>query len=188
MHTTGNPDAPPTVVCIFQTLPPHLKCQLPSQLQGIHPPEPPSALNPSDEQRDTHNDTALNAAQTDIMPTSYMAPAPANGDPAQHFSDMFDACHSAYYKGEVLKLVDNFLGMHDLWVTQFNTGHSLRLDDSTKTLRQEQLDMITSVADWVDETLTASTAEGVLSTIPDANDRYTAQCNIYRAWEAKQAY
>ncbi len=117
-----------------------------------------------------------------------MAPAPANGDPAQHFSDMFDWCHYAHYKGDVLKLVDNFLGMHDLWVMLFNTGRSLRLDDETKSLRQGQLGMITSVADWVEETLTASVMEGVLRTIRGESDRYAAHCKICRALEARQAY
>jgi len=121
------------------------------------------------------------------MTTSKMAPVPANGDPAQHFSDMFDWCHYAHYKGDVLKLVHNFLGMHDLWVMLFNAGRSLRLNYGTKSLRQEQLGMITSVADWVEETLTESNVGVALRTL-DKDDRETAQGNISRALEARQAY
>ncbi len=124
-----------------------------------------------------------------------MAPAPADGDAAQHFSAMYDECSHAYTNREdwdltstVLTLVDNFLGMHDLWRTQLGVRSNLRRDDESRRLGLEQVERLAAVAEWVGETLTASAMEGVLRTIRGESDRYAAHCKICRALEARQAY
>ncbi len=124
-----------------------------------------------------------------------MAPAPADGDAAQHFSAMYDECSHAYTNREnwdltstVLTLVDNFLGMHDLWREQLGVRSNLRRDDESRRLGLEQVERLAAVAEWVEEILTKSAIKEVLEALGEKYYRDTAKYNISRALEAKQAY